>query len=75
MIANGMTRTPTATPNGNQGGAGALAGCVKIVTAANVALSAAGCACALDAGTFAPSMGLALAVVVSALMLAWGGAR
>lgn len=44
MIANGMTRTPTATPNGNQGGACALAGCVKIVTAANVALSAGGCA-------------------------------
>ena len=29
MNARNETRTPTATPNGNQGGAGALAGCVK----------------------------------------------
>ena len=40
MNANGNTRTPTATPNGNQGGARALAGCVKIVTELNVALCA-----------------------------------
>ena len=75
MIANGMMRTPTATPNGNQGGAGALAGCVKIVTVASVALSAGGCALAVAWGLALPAAGLALAFALSALMLAWGGAR
>ena len=57
------------------GGACALAGCVKIVTAANVALSAGGCALAVAWGLALPASGLALAAIVSALMLAWGGAQ
>ena len=56
-------------------GARALAGCVKIVTAANVALSAGGCALAVAWGLALPASGLALAAIVSALMLAWGGAQ
>ena len=74
MRAKNETRKPTATPNGKNGGAGALAGCVKIVTAANVAMSAGGCAYALDAGTVAPAAGLALAAIVSAFMLKGGAA-
>lgn len=56
------------------GGARALAGIVKIVTAANVAMSAGGCAYALDAGTVAPAIGLTLAAIVSAFMLKGGAA-
>ena len=56
------------------GGARALAGIVKIVTAANVALSAGGCAYALGAETVAPAAGLALAAIVSAFMLKGGAA-
>ena len=74
MKARNETRKPTATTNGENGGAGALAGCVKIVTAANVALSAGGCAYALGAGTVAPAAGLALAAIVSAFMLKGGAA-
>ena len=68
-------RTLAATLTSEEdGGARALAGCVKIVTAANVAMSAGGCAYALDAGTVAPAAGLALAAIVSAFMLKGGAA-
>lgn len=56
------------------GGARALAGCVRIVTAANVAVGVAGCAYALAAGAAGPFLGLAVALVVSAFMLKGGAA-
>lgn len=73
MASKEKRQTRTAATNRN-GGARALAGCVKIVTAANVAMSAGGCAYALDAGTVAPAAGLALAAIVSAFMLKGGAA-
>ena len=74
MASKEKTRLRAAISNRN-GSARALAGCVKIVTAANVALSAGGCALAVAWGLALPASGLALAAVVSALMLAWGGAQ
>ena len=64
------TRTPTATPNGNQGGARALPVEVKIVTLANVALCAAACAVSASWGCVLPALGLALACAVSAATFA-----
>ena len=72
MASKEKTRSRAATTNRELGGAGALAGCVKIVTALNVAMSAGGCAYAMDAGQVAPAAGLALAAVVSAFMLRGG---
>ena len=51
------------------GGACATAGVVRLICAANAAISVAGCAYALALGTFAPSLGLALALVVSVYMV------
>ncbi len=70
MIANWKTRTPTATPNGNRGGARALPVEVKIVTLANVALCAAAFAVACAWGCVFPALGLSAAFAVSAVTLA-----
>lgn len=59
------TRTPTATPNGNQGGARALPVEVKIALAFDAALSAGGCAVSASWGCALPALGLALACAVS----------
>ena len=74
MIANENTRTPTATPNGNQGGARALAVCVKIVTGLNVAICAGVFALAVAWGLALPAAGCAAAFAVSAFMLKGGAA-
>ena len=74
MIANGMMRTPTATPNGNQGGARALAGCVKIALAFDAALSAGAFALAVAWGLALPAAGCAAAFAVSVFMLKGGAA-
>ena len=74
MASKEKTRSRAAISNRENGGARALAGCVKIVTALNVAMSAGGCAYAMDAGQVAPAAGLALAAVVSVLMLRGGAA-
>ena len=73
MASKEKTRSRAATTNREDGGAGALAGCVRTVCAANVALAAGGCAI-LGAkfgicGAGLPLAGLALAVVVSAAMV------
>ena len=73
MASKEKTRLRAAISN-RKGGARALAGCVKIVTALNVAMSAGGCVYAMDAGQVAPAAGLALAAVVSVLMLRGGAA-
>ena len=75
MEARNETRTPTATTTGNQGGARALAECVKIALAFDAAMSAGVFALAVAWGLALPASGLALAAIVSALMLAWGGAQ
>ena len=69
MIANGMTRTPTATPNGNRGGARALPVEVKAATWFNVALCAAACAVACAWKCYLPALGLGAACAVSVFML------
>ena len=69
MEAN-TTRTPTATPNGNRGGARALPVEVKIVTLANVALCAAAFAVACAWKCYLPALGLGAACAVSIAMLA-----
>jgi len=75
MASKEKTRARAATTIREEGRAhGALAGCVKIVTALNVAMSAGGCAYAMGAGQVAPAAGLALAAVVSAFMLRGGAA-
>lgn len=53
------------------GGARALAGCVKIVTAFNAAMSASAFALAVAWGPALPAAGLAVAFAVSASMLAF----
>jgi len=74
MASKEKTRARAATTNREEGRAhGALAGCVRIVCAANVALAAGGCAI-LGAkfgicGAGLPLAGLVLAVVVSAAMV------
>ena len=74
MIANGMMRTPTAIPNGNQGGARALAGCVKIALAFDAAMSAGVFALAAAWGLALPAAGCAAAFAVSVFMLKGGAA-
>ena len=77
MIANWKTRTPTATPNGNLGGARALPVEVKIALALDAALTAAAFAVACAWKCYLPALGLSAAFAVSASMLAFkskGGA-
>lgn len=64
------TRTPTATPNGEEGRAhGAPAGYVKAATWFNVALCAAACAVACAWKCYLPALGLGAACAVSIAML------
>ena len=74
MNARNETRTPTAIPNGNQGGARALAGCVKIALAFDAALSAGAFALAVAWGLALPAAGCAAAFAVSVFMLKGGAA-
>ena len=77
MASKEKTRSRAATTNRENGGAGALAGCVKIVTAFNAAMSAGAFALAVAWGPALPAAGLAVAFAVSASMLAFkskGGA-
>ena len=74
MASKEKTRSRAATTNREDGGAGALAGCVRTVCAANVALAAGGCAYAANVGTAWPCLGLAVALIVSAWMLKGGAA-
>ena len=68
MASKEKTRRPAAIQNGN-GGAGALAGCVVIVSAANVVLAAGVAAFALSIGACGwPVVGLAAAAALSAFM-------
>ncbi len=65
------TRTPTATTNGEEGRAhGALAGCVKVVTAFNAALSAGVFALAACWGFALPAAGCLAAFAVSLGLIA-----
>ncbi len=77
-MAKNETRTPTATPNGNRGGARALPVEVKIALAFDAALTAGACALSACWGFALPAAGLALALIVSAVTLAFkskGGAE
>ena len=74
MEARNETRKPTATTNGENGGAGALAVCVKIVTAFNALLTAGVFALAVAWGLALPAAGCALAFIVSAFMMKGGAA-
>lgn len=69
-MAKNEKRTPTATPNGNRGGARALPVEVKIVTLLNVALCAAAFAVACAWKCYLPALGLGAACAVSVTMLA-----
>ena len=77
MASKEKMRTPTATPNGNQGGARALPVEVKIALAFDAALTAAAFAVACAWKCYLPALGLSAAFAVTASMLAFkskGGA-
>ena len=64
------TRRADRYTNGAEGGARALAGCVKIALAFDAALSAGACALSASWGCVLPALGLALACAVSAVTFA-----
>ncbi len=70
MASKEKTRTPTATPNGNQGGARALPIEVKIALAFDVTLASGLAALAVCWGYALPAIGSAFACVASAVTLA-----
>ena len=70
MASKEKKRTPTATPNGKQGGARALPVEVKIALAFDVALCAAAFAVACAWKCYLPALGLGAACAVSVAMLA-----
>ena len=70
MASKEKKRTPTATTNGNQGGARALPVEVKIALAFDAALAAGACAVACAWGCVLPASGLGAACAVSVAMLA-----
>jgi hypothetical protein len=69
-MAEHKTQLRTATSNREDGGARALAKCVKIALAFDAALSAGACALAACWGFALPAAGLALAFIVSAVTFA-----
>ena len=69
MASKEKKRTPTATTNGNQGGARALAVEVKIALAFDAALCGTACAVACAWKCYLPALGLGAACAVSVFML------
>ena len=68
-MASKETRTLTATTNSENGGARALAGCVKVALAFDAALSAGVFAMSAFWGLALPAAGCAATFAVSAVML------
>lgn len=68
MASREQTRMPSAIQNGN-GGACALAGCVRIASAANVVLAAGVFALSACWGYALPAAGCAVAFLVSAFLV------
>ena len=73
MASKEKTRMPSAIQNGN-GGAGAFAVCVKVVTAFNAVLTVGAFALSVAWGLALPAAAFAAMFAVSAFMLKGGAA-